>query len=282
MIGRTVVALSIISAACTTSGAQSYPGLAFDETVRETRAPNTSGDTGSAVMHFLTSRGNLRVEVEGPIPDAGNLPTGKGRSVMLLTDSGNKVTFINVDEKRYMSINPNAMVESVKKMMEAMGGQIVIDTAATKLNLDSLGPGPSVDGHPILRYRLTTSFRMTMAMMGNSSTMEQQSVEEIQAAADLVDLVDVNTSVNRLADMGQTMGMSPEFMERAKAMQKKIRGFPIRVNKVQTVKAGARTRTSSQDIAVSNIKRVQVPDSAFAIPAGYAPLATPKLPGVDQ
>ena len=281
MIGRTVVALSIMSGALAASGAQSYPGLAFDEMVRESRALNTSADTGSAVMHFLTSRGNLRVEVDGPIPDAPNLPTGKGRSVMLLTDSGNKMTFINVSEKKYLSINPNAMMESVKKMMEAMGGQIVIDTAATKLNLDSLGPAPAVDGHPILRYRLTSSFRMTMAMMGNSTTMEQHSVEEIQAAADLVDLVDVNMSVNRLADMGQTMGMAPEFMERAKAMQKKIRGFPIRVTKVQTVKTEGRTRTTSQDIMVSNIKRVQVPDSAFAVPAGYSPLAMPKLPAVD-
>ena len=282
MIGRAIVALSIVSGGFAAAGGQSYPGLAFDETMRESRGVNASPDTASALMHFLTSRGNLRIEAEGSIPDAENVPTGKGRTVMLLTDSGNKMTFINVDEKKYMSINPSAMAEGVKKMMEAMGGQFVIDTAATKINLDSLGPGPSVDGHPVLRYRLTTSLRMTIAMMGNTSTMEQQSVEEIQAAADLVDLVDANLSVNRLADIGQTMGMAPEFMERAKALQKRIRGFPIRITEVQTSKTDGRTRTSSHDITVSNIRRVQVPDSAFAIPAGYTPLAIPKLPAVDQ
>ena len=282
MIGRTVVALFIFSAATASSGAQSYPGLSFDETVRESKALDTSSDTSSAVLHFLASHGNLRVDVEGSVPNAGKVPTGKGRSVMLLTDSGTKLTFINVDEKQYMSINPNAMMEGVKKMMEAMGGQVVIDTAATKLNLDSLGPGPSIDGHPILRYRLTTSVRLTVTMMGNNTTMEQQSVDEIQAAADLADLGDLNASVNRLADVGQTMGLAPEFIERAKALQRRIRGFPIRLTKTETMKTDGRTRTTSQEVRVSNIKRLQVPDSAFAIPAGYTPLAMPKLPTVDQ
>lgn len=279
MIGRTVVALSIISGvSAATSAAQSHPGLAFDETIHESKAVNPTGDTSSAVLHFLASRGNLRIDVEGEMPGAGRLPIGNGHSVMLLTDSGTTITFVNVDAKQYISIKPNAMMEGMKKMMEAMGGQVIIDTAGTKLDLDSLGPGPSIDGHPILRYRLTTALRMTIVMMGNTTTTEQRSVDEIQAAADLTDLGDLTSSVNRLADIGQTMGLAAEFMERAKALQRRIRGFPLRVTKVQTVTTEGRTRTSNQDIKVSNIKRVDVPESAFAIPAGYAPIAMPKLP----
>jgi hypothetical protein len=201
---------------------------------------------------------------------------------LLLTDSGATITFINVEQKQYMSVKPNAMMEGVKKMMEAMGGTIVIDTGATKLALDSLGAGPVITGHPTLHYRLTTSLRMTMAMMGDSHTMEQQSVEDIYSATDLMDLTDLNVSMNRLADIGQTVGLAPDFMDRAKALQKKIRGLPIRVTKVQTVKTEGRTRTVNEDIVVSNIKRVEVPDSAFAIPAGYTPIAMPKLPATDE
>lgn len=284
MIVRTALALSIASLLCAvTSRAQTHPGLTFDETVHSARTLNTSNDsTVTSVLHFTTSRGDVRIDVEGPVPDAGELPTGNGRSVMLLTDSGATITFINVAKKQYMSIKPNAMMEGVKKMMEAMGGQVVIDTAATKLTLDSLGTGPVIAGHPTLHYRLNTSLRMTMAMMGNSQTMEQESVEDIYAATDLGELSDLNISLNRLANIGQTVGLAPEFMERAKALQKKIRGLPIRLTKVQTVKTQGRTRTVSEDITVSNVKRVDVPDSAFAIPAGYAPIAIPKMPGVDQ
>lgn len=284
MIVRTAVALSIASLLCAVpSRAQTHPGLTFDETVHSARTLNSSNDsTITSVLHFTTSRGNVRIDVDGPVPDAGTLPTGDGRSVMLLTDSGATVTFINVAKKQYMSVKPNAMMEGVKKMMEAMGGQVVIDTAATKLALDSLGAGPVIAGHPTLHYRLNTSLRMTMAMMGNSQTMEQESVEDIYSAPDLGDVSDLNISLNRLANIGQTVGLAPEFMERAKALQKKIRGLPIRLTKVQTIKTQGRTHTVSEDITVSNVKRVDVPDSAFEIPAGYAPIATPKLPGVDE
>ena len=284
MIVRAAVAISIASLLCAVpSRAQTHPGMTFDETVHSGRALNTSNDsTTTSLLHFTTSRGNVRIDVDGPVPDAGELPTGNGKSVMLLTDSGATITFINVGQKQYMSIKPNAMMEGVKKMMEAMGGQVVVDTAATKLSLDSLGPGPVLAGHPTLHYRLTTSLRMTMAMMGNSTTMEQQSVEDIYAATDLGELWDLNVSLNRLADIGQTVGLAPGFMERAKALQKRIRGLPIRLTKLETVKSEGRTRTVNEEITVSNIKRAEVPDSAFAIPAGYTPIAMPKLPSVDQ
>jgi hypothetical protein len=284
MTVRTALSLSIASLLCAVSAhAQTHPGLTFDETVHSGRALNTPNDSSvTSVMHFTTSRGNVRIDVVGPMPEAGSLPTGNGRSVMLLTDSGATITFINVDQKQYMTINPVGMMEGVKKMMEAMGGKIVIDTAATNLALDSLGAGPVVTGHPTLHYRLTTSLRMTLAMMGNSQTMELQSVDDIYAATDFGELSDLNVSMNRLANIGQTVGLAPDFMERAKALQKKIHGLPIRLTKVQTVKTDGRTRTMSEDIVVSNIKHVDVPDSAFAIPDGYTPVAMTKVPAVDQ
>jgi len=283
MIVRTLVALSIVFLAYPPSArAQTHPGLAFDETVHSTRGLNSSSDSSpSSVLHFTTSRGNVRIDVEGALPEAGSLPTGNGRSVMLLTDSGATITFINVAQKQYMSIKPGAMMEGVKKMMEAMGGKIVIDTAGTRLALDSLGPGPVIEGHPTMHYRLKTSLRMTMAMMGDSQTMEQEAVEDIYAGTDLADLTDLSLSMNRLADIGQMVGLAPDFMERAKALQKKIPGLPVRVTKVQRVTAQGRTRSTTEDITVSNVRRLQVPDSVFAIPAGYTPIAMPNMPSVE-
>ena len=284
MIIRTVAAFSSAVFLCTTPGrAQTHPGLTFDETVHSARDPATSADTSTSVLHFTTSRGNVRIDIDGPLPGAaGNLPTGNDRSIILLTDSGATITFVNVEQKQYLSIKPNAMVEGVKKMLEAMGGKVVIDTAGTKLQLDSLGAGPVITGHPTLHYRLTTSLRVTMAMMGDSHTMDQRSVEEIYSATDLMDMADLNVTMNRLGDVGQTVGLAPEFMERAKALQRRIRGLPIRLTKVQTVKADGSTHTVNEDITVSNIKHAEVPDSVFSIPAGYTPITAPKLPATDQ
>jgi hypothetical protein len=139
-----------------------------------------------------------------------------------------------------------------------------------------------VDGHATLRYHVTTSLRVSMSMGANTSGFEQQSVEDILVAPDVTDMADVNASMTRLMDMGQVMGMAPEFTERAKALQRKIPGLPLRVTKVQTVTTNGRTRTSSQDIVISNVRRVQVPVSAFEVPAGFTQMATPKLPGTNE
>jgi len=282
MTNRTRFALFVLcSAYAGGANAQSYPGVAFDQTVHQGRDLNTSNDTVSTVLHFTTSRGNIRVEIEGQKPNPVNFLSGKGHSIMLVTDSGTRLTFINDERKQYVTINPVAAAAAMKKMLEAMGGKIIVDTTASDLSLDSLGAGPMVDGHPTLHYRLTSSLRVTVAMAGTPSDFEQHSVEDILVAGDLTDLTDATQSLTRLLDMGQAMGLAPAFMERARAMQGRIHGLPLRVTKVLTVKTNGRTRTGIQDIVVSNVRRVAVPASAFTVPAGYSQLTMPRMPSVD-
>lgn len=282
MIGRRFLPLSVAAAMWTASArAQTHPGVTFDQTIRATR-PVTSDDTTPALLHFAVSNGNMRVDIQGRMPGTQRIAPGN-RSVMLVTDSGAKLTMLNLEQKQYITINTVEMLEGVTKMMKAMGGTISIDSTGTTAKLDSLGPGPVVDGHPTLRYRITTAMRMSMSMMGESGNFEQQAVEDIQAATDLGDLADVATSLNRLSGVGQSMGLAPGFMERLAAIRLKVRGFPLRVTKVQTVKVNGQTRSTSEDMVTSNVKRVPVPDSLFAIPPGYTPVSGPKPPGtVDQ
>ena len=284
MITKPVVALAVASFAyAAASAAQTYPGLAFDQTVHQGRDLNTSDDTVSAVLHFTTSRGNIRVEIEGKTPATAGFLGSKHRSIMLLTDTGTKITFINDERKEYFSLNPVASAEAIKKSLEAMGGKIIVDSTHSGLSLDSLGPGPVVDGHPTLHYRLTDSLRVAVVMRGTPSGFEQHSVEDILVAADLTDLPGVTESLAHLLDMGRAMGLAPAFVQQAKAMQGRIHGLPLRVTKVMSVSTnGGRTRTGSQDIVVSNVRRIQVPDSAFAVPAGYSQLTPPRLPAVNQ
>ncbi len=284
MIVRTALILSIASLFCGVSArAQTHPGMTFDETIHSTRGSDNPNDTSTtSVLHFTSSRGNVRIDVDGTFPDAGRILGGSRRSIMLFTDSGATISFINVDQKQYISVEPVAMMEGARKMMESMGGKIIVDSGATNLTLDSLGPGPVIDNHPTLRYRLTTSMRMTMVMMGRNSVIDQHSVDDLYAATDLGDMSDLTSSFNRLADIGQAVGFTPDFMERAKALQRKIRGVPVRITKVQTVKTDTRTRNVTQDIEVSNIRRTQVPDSAFAIPAGFSLMAMPTVPNTTR
>jgi hypothetical protein len=58
-----------------------------------------------------------------------------------------------------------------------------------------------------------------------------------------------------------------------------MRGFAVRTVKHSTMSANGTTRTAVETTEATNIKRVSVPDSLFAIPGDYKPVRFPGMPG---
>jgi hypothetical protein len=182
---------------------------------------------------------------------------------------------LNGAKKEYVTIKPYEMMEGARKMIESMGGSMTFDSSATAMQLDSLGPGPIVDGHPTLRYHLTVRFKMRASMMGNTRTIDTQSSSNLLTATDLDDVSSIAKVNNILRDFGQSMGMGKAFSSRLESQTRRLKGFVIHDEKQATQTTGAVTRTVTQIVDARNIRRVSVPDSAFAIPADYKVSGTP-------
>jgi hypothetical protein len=198
---------------------------------------------------------------------------------MIMRDGGKEIFFLNPDEKQYFSIKPIALMEAMQKMLEGMGGSMTMDTSGTRVTLDSVGPGPAIDGHPTLTYRVTTAMRMTISMMGESRVFDNQSTQEIQVATDLGDFAYV-ASMNRFAELTQAMGFPNAAFEDLAATRRRMHGFPLRAVIHTTGTANGMTRTVVQTIETRNVKRLPVPDSLFAISADYKPGTMPPMPGM--
>jgi len=260
--------------------AQSKPGVSFDQTMVTVTITSSTGrtDTATTVLRTTSAGGDGRIDLEqGSFPNMGPFSPG-AHAVMIMHDGGTEMFFLNPDQKQYLSIKPIAMMEGMQKMLEGMGGSMSFDTAGTQLSLDSVGPGPSIDGHPTLTYRLRTAMRMTMSMMGQSHVVDNQSSQEIQAATDLGDFAEV-ASMNRFAELTQAMGFPKGYFEKLAATRRRIRGFPLRGVTHTTTSADGVTRTIDQTIETRNVKRLAVPDSLFSIPADYKPVTMP-MPGM--
>jgi hypothetical protein len=263
----------------TTAMAQSKPGVTFDQTMVSITTARGRTDTATTVMHTTSASGDGRIDVEkGRFPNMGPFSAGP-HAIMIFRDGGKEIFFLNPDEKQYLSIKPIAMMEGMQKMLEGMGGSMSIDTSGTRVTLDSVGPGPVIDGHPTLTYRLTTSMKMTMSMMGQRQVVDGQSTQEIQTATDLGDFSDV-PGVNRFAELSESMGFTKGYFDQLVAMRRKMHGFPLRTEMHTTSSANGMTRTIVQTIETRNVKRVPVPDSLFAIPADYKPVTTPGMQGM--
>jgi len=259
--------------------AQSKPGVSFDQTMVSVTEARGRIDTATLVTRTTSAGGDGRIDVQqGNFPNIGPFSVGP-HAVMIMRDGGSEILFLNPDQKQYLSIKPLAMMEGMQKMLEGMGGSMTFDTAGSSVSLDSVGPGPSIDGHPTLTYRLKTTMRMKMSMMGQSQVVDNQSDQEIQAATDLGDFAGA-ASMNRFAELTQAMGLPKAYFENLSATRRRMRGFPLRAVTHVTSSANGMTRTVAQTIDTRNIKRLAVPDSLFVVPADYKPVTMPAMPGM--
>jgi len=262
----------------TAAMAQSKPGVSFEQTLLAVTTARGRTDTTTTLLHTTSAGGDGRIEVEkGRFPNMGPFSPGP-HAVIIMHDGGNQFFFLNTDEKQYLSLKPFEMIEGVQKMLDGMGGSMSFDTAGTGLGLDSVGPGPSIDGHPTLTYRLRIAMKMTMSMLGQSNVVDTQSSEEIQVAPDLGDYAGV-ASMNRFAELTEAMGFPKSYYEKLAATRRKIRGFTLRAVTHTTTTANGVTRTRDQTIETRNVRRLAVSDSLFVVPADYKPVKMP-LPGM--
>jgi hypothetical protein len=267
-----------ISLGATTAIAQSTPGVSFDQTMVTITTARGRTDTTNTVLHTTSAGGDGRIDVEkGSFPNMGPFSLGP-HAVMIMRDGGNEILLLNPDEKQYLSFKPLAMIEGMQKMLEGMGGSMSFDTEGSRLNLDSVGPGPTIDGHQTLTYRLSIAMKMTMSMMGQSNVVDTKSNQEIQAASDLGDFAGV-ASMSRFAELTQTMGFPKGYFENLAATRRRIRGFTLRAVTHTTTSTQGMTRTVDQSVETRNVKRLPVPDSLFVVPADYKPVKMP-MPGM--
>lgn len=106
MASRSFLTVSLAAAVCAQSArAQTHPGVTFDQSVRETRS-GTAADSTPGILHISVSNGNMRVDVQGRLPGTQRVAYGN-QSVLILTDTGTRLTMLDREKKQYMSINPS-------------------------------------------------------------------------------------------------------------------------------------------------------------------------------
>lgn len=251
--------------------AQSRPGVAFDQVMQTT----SGSDSSTNVAHLTAAGSDIRTEFEkgstgGPF---ASLPMGD-HGVIIARKGGTEMIFLNPDKKQYFSFKPIEMMEGARKMMASMGGSMTFDTSASSMHQDSLGPGPVIDGHPTLLYRMTVRLTMNSSMMGHQNNIDVQSTSDFEVASDLGDFRDVLTS-NQFSGMGESMGLTKSFFEKAIPIEHRMHGFPLHVVQRSTQTSNGVARTTTTTIDTKNIRRVTVPDSTFAIPADYKFISLP-------
>jgi hypothetical protein len=155
-----------------------------------------------------------------------------------------------------------------------------MDFSSTKADVESLGAGPAILGHPTSHYRVSTGMTMTISAMGQEQTVKISSINDSYYATDIRGDLNPFASLNG-GDMANIFGTSnKDFADKMKAAQAKLpKGVPLRASSSSTMEAQGQTRVTRSEAQVTAVKWVDADPKVFEIPSTYTALQLPGLSG---
>ena len=272
---RLVSAVALVLAPITYAHAQNAGqdlALDFRNTIVVSGMPDTSVLTG----HAVGTAGKMRVDVrmQGAGPAMGML-ANQGEVSMIVTDSGNTITYLDSKNNQYIKVRPTEMIAQAQKM-----GGMKMDFSGTEAKVDNLGAGPTILGHPTAHYRVATGMTMKISAMGQEQTVKITSTTDTYYATDLKADLNPFASLNG-GDMANMFGTTnKEFADKMKAAQAKLpKGTPLRASSSSSLTSQGETRVTNSQAEVTAIKWVPYDPKTYQVPANYTAAPTPTMPG---
>ena len=236
-------------------------------------------DTGVITGHAVGTPDKMRLDVKMKGTSAQVSPLASDSTVnMIVTDTGKTIAYLDSRKNQYLRVRPAEMIAQAQQM-----GGMKMDFSDTKAQVDSLGAGPVILGHPTSHYRITTGMTMTISAMG------QQQIAKISSTNDSYYATDIRGTLNPFAsmtggDMANMFGTTnKDFADKMKAASAKLpTGVPLRATSSNTLTAQGQTRVTNSQAEVTSIKWVDVDPKAFEIPSTYTAVQLPTIGGAGS
>jgi hypothetical protein len=236
-------------------------------------------DTGVITGHAVGTADKMRLDVKMKGTSAQVSPLASDSTVtMIVTDTGKTIAYLDPKKNQYLRVRPAEIVAQAQQM-----GGMKMDFSETKAQVDSLGAGPVILGHPTSHYRITTGMIMTISAMG------QQQIAKISSTNDSYYATDIRGTLNPFAsmtggDMANMFGTTnKDFADKMKAASAKLpTGVPLRATSSNTLTAQGQTRVTNSQAEVTSVKWVDADPKVFEIPASYTAVQLPTIGGAGS
>jgi hypothetical protein len=234
-------------------------------------------DTGVIQGHAVGSTDKMRMDLtlKGPGAQVSPLGAAGGQIVMILSDSGKTVTYLDATNSRYLRVRPADMLAQAQQ-----SGQVTMKFSDTQATVDNLGAGPSILGHPTSHYRVGTGMTMTIGAMGQEQTVKISSTADYFYANDIKGVVNPFASITG-SDMSAMFGSAnKDFADKLKVVQQKLpKGTPLRASTTATMVAQGQTRVTNTQAEVTSVQWIDAKPGTFDVPANYTSVALPGMGG---
>lgn len=213
------------------------------------------------------------VETSGPAN-----PFAKKGTYILTSNGGKELYLVNPEEKSYARWSLDGMMKLIGGMMNGLGPLLKIELGDPKVEKLLDEDGGEVAGVSTRHVQFRTRYTMKVRVIGISSSSDVDSVEDFWLASKWTD---PGLGVWLRADPPRTG--NAQFDKLIDASRERFAGFPVKSTMVSTTtqSKGKRQTVTRTTTEVTELKSVSVPDSTFALPAGYSEVAPPAAPGEE-
>jgi hypothetical protein len=242
---------------------------------RMTSSVQGTPDTGVIVGHAVGTADKMRLDMT--LKGAATRVTPIADSVvsMIVTDSGKTITYLDSKKNQFLRVRPAEMVAQAQQT-----GGMKMDFSETSANVDSLGAGPAILGHPTSHYRVTTGMTMTISAMGQQQVVKIASSNDAYYANDIKGYLNPFTTLTG-GDMAAIFGATnKDFGDKMKAVQQKLpKGTPLRAASSATIIAQGQTRVTNSSAEVIGVSWVNTDPKIFEVPSTYTAAQLPGMAG---
>lgn len=247
--------------------AAAQSGLTYDFTLSE----KIEGQRQTSTGHAVVSPTSVRMDFSGKSSLGKIGQTDLGDSISVIqsdTGAAKQITLINHHDKQYVQFSPTAMMAKVQDAMKGMSGMPSMDFTGSTVTVDSLGPGGEIAGYNTLLYRMNLTIKISV---GGQPVGEQDMLADYYVVPELKEYAVGSAVLGASSDEAGSMpGIPKTLLEQLNAASKRVGG-------AMAVKVSLDSRSSmfgtgsmrTQTLEISNIKKADVPASAFVAPAGY-------------
>jgi hypothetical protein len=247
----------------------------FTMTSTQTDDRGRSRDINSMSGKAQVTSTHARMDVEA----ARNQPGFERGDYMIMRASPSTFYMVSPRKREYLEFSVDNMARGLMGGATVPGGMIRMEVTDLKTSGEKVGSGGEVNGQQTELYRVTQEYGFSMRVMGRTNRTTTKSVTDYYVAPALRGLV------NPMMRFGQSMasampggdgGGLQSLMDEATAEQQRLfrDGSPVRVvTKVTSTDERGRTSEMVSTMDMTDIRRTDVPDSAFELPAGYKRIA---------
>lgn len=218
-----------------------------------------SGAGGTPVVMSMRQQvagSRLRMETS-----ALGMPEEASGMYMIFSNADTSMTTVMPGQRAAMIMPMNGMPGMPNFRAQRMS------VHATNSDLTDLGPGEAILGHATHRYRIASSGAMELTIMGQTCTQKFDHVSELWIAPD----VDMDAARQAILNSMSSIGpMELEMQMYGSARSQLPKGTALRTvatTKSYDVAGNARPVTTTMEY--TELSHGAIPDSAFAIPAGF-------------